>query len=469
MSKVIDLKTRRYDAASRTTRTSNWLTPSTDANAAIKDPQLIRNRARDLVRNNPWAAKGLSVIVNNVVGYGIRAQWGSTSKRNAKRAQDLWAKWAETTQCDAQGLTDFYGIQQTFMRAIVQDGECLLRLRPRRPEDNLVVPFQLQVLEADFLYEFNDGPTQTGGYIQRGIEYDAIGRRIAYYLYKFHPGAQGRFAGAYGSAYSRVDAKEVIHGFRVDRPGQERGVTWFAPVVIRFREFDIFEDAFLNRQKLANLFAAFLYTDEPDDTEELSDVSELTPGSIYILKSGRRLEMTLPPPAADYDPYTSSVLKGVAAGLGITYEALTGDLSEVNFSSARMGWQEFGRSIDSWRWQMLIPTLCHGVARWFIDFSGIPDLTHAWTPPARTMIDPAREVPAIRDSIRSGLTTQPEAMRAQGYDPRQMVDEIAEFNQLLDEKGVVLDTDPRRVSKQGQGQGESLPTGLNNATDKTDS
>jgi capsid protein len=67
------------------------------------------------------------------------------------------------------------------------------------------------------------------------------------------------------------------------------------------------------------------------------------------------------------------------------------------------------------------------------------------------------------------LTTQPEAMREQGFDPRQMVEEIAEFNKLLDEQGVVLDTDPRRVSKQGQGQGESIPTGLNNATDKTDS
>jgi lambda family phage portal protein len=456
------MATRRYDAASRTTRTSNWLTPGTDANAAIVNPQLIRNRARDLVRNNPWAAKGVSVIVNNVVGYGIRTQWGASNKRNAKRAQDTWKAWAESTQCDAQGLTDFYGIQQTAMRACVQDGECLIRLRPRRLEDNLAVPFQLQVLEADYLYEFNDGPLPNGGYIQRGIEYDAIGRRVAYWLYKFHPGAQGRFAGTMSGQYSRVPASDVIHLFRIDRPGQERGVSWLAPVMIRFREFDIFEDAFLNRQKLANLFAAFLYTDDPNDTEDLTDVDELTPGSIYVLKAGRRLEMTDPPDAADYDPYTTSVLKAIAAGLGITYESLTGDLSKVNFSSGRMGWQEMGRSVDSWRWQMFIPMLCYRVADWFISFSGIPDLTHTWTPPARTMVDPAREVPAIRDAIRAGLTTQPEAMREQGYDPRQMVDEIADFNAYLDEKGVVLDTDPRRMSGQGQAQ---TNTGLTDATD----
>src|SRR5512139_3245346 len=99
-NKVVPINKRRYDAASKTSRTNNWLTPSTDATSAIVNPSTIRNRARDLVRNNPWAAKGISVIVNNVVGYGIRAQWHGGTARNAKRAQDLWKAWAETEQCD---------------------------------------------------------------------------------------------------------------------------------------------------------------------------------------------------------------------------------------------------------------------------------------------------------------------------------------------------------------------------------
>lgn len=466
MSKVIKLDTRRYDAASRTTRTQNWLTPATDSNAAINNPQLIRNRARDLVRNNPWAAKGVSVIVNNVVGYGIRAQWQSSSKRTSKRAQDLWQAWAETTQCDAQGMTDFYGIQQTFMRSIVESGECLIRLRPRLPVDNLAVPFQLQVLEADFLYEFNDGQLKNGGYIQRGIEYDAIGRRVAYYLYKVHPGAQGRFAGSFGSSYSRVPAYEIIHGFRCDRPGQERGVTWLAPVMIRTRELDIYEDAYLNRQKLANLFSGFIYSDDPTETEEeLTQTDELVSGALYILKPGRRVEFSEPPKADDYGPYTLANLKAVAAGLGITYESLTGDLSQVNFSSARMGWQEFGRSVDSWRWQMLIPGLCNRVGQWFKDFSGLQDATVTWTPPARMMVDPAREIPAIREAIRSGLLSPQEAIREQGYDPDKYLDELAEWNAKLDAKKIILDSDPRKTS--GQGQAQST-TDMSNDTANTD-
>jgi lambda family phage portal protein len=452
-SNIINLQKRRYDAASKTTRTANWLTQGTDATSSIINPEVIRNRARDLVRNNPWAAKGVSVIVNNVVGYGIRAQLKTSTKRGTVRAQDLWKAWAETEQCDAAGLSDFYGIQQTVMRSVVESGECLVRLRPRIAADGLAVNFQLQVMEPDYLYTFNDGPTSSGGYVQRGIEYDALGRRIAYFLYHQHPGNINRYFVSFNTGFSRVPAYEVLHLFRTDRPGQEHGVSWLAPVMIRLRELDIYEDAYLNRQKLANLFAGFINTDDPNDSEtEFSDVSELTPGSMYIMKHGRTVDFNKPPDAGDYGPYTLSNLKAIAAGLGITYESLTGDLSQVNFSSARMGWQEFGRSIDGWRWNLIIPRLCKGVARWFSDYASIPDLQTEWTPPSRMMVDPIREIPAIKDAIRAGLMTQSEAIREQGYDPEQLLNEMAADNKRLDELGILLDSDPRKMSNQGQAQ-----------------
>jgi lambda family phage portal protein len=446
---IINLQKRRYEAASQSTRTKNWYTPGTDATSAISNPSIIRNRSRDLVRNNPWAAKGISVIVNNVVGYGIRAQFQGSTKRNAKTAQDLWKQWAETEQCDATGMQNFYGIQQTVMRAVAESGECLIRARPRygAPADGLAVNLQLQVMEPDYFYEFNDGPTGNGNYIQRGIEYDFLGRRVAYYLYKAHPGSLGQFYSTYNAGFTRVPAAEIIHVFRIDRPGQERGVPWLAPVMIRLRELDIYDDAYLNRQKLANLFAAFIYTDDPNEAEEeYSDVTELTPGSMYVLKNGRSVNFSDPPKADDYGPFNLAHLKAVSAGLGITYESLTGDLSQVNFSSARMGWQEFGRSIDAWRWNLIIPKLCNGVARWFLEFATLPGVTTEWTPPARLMVDPIREIPAIKDAIRSGLMTQSEAIREQGYDPEQLLTEMAADNARLDELNITLDSDPRKGS-----------------------
>ena len=443
MSKVVDLQKRRYEAASKSTRTKNWYAPSTDANAAIVYPQTIRNRARDLVRNNPWAQKGISVITNNIVGYGIRAQWNARIKREAKRAQDIWKAWAESTQCDAQGLTDFYGIQQTAVRGMVESGESLIRLRTRRAEDGLAIPFQLQVLEPDFLYEYNDGSLPNGGYIQRGIEYDAIGRRVAYYLHKYHPGNAGRFAGNFNETYSRVPAYEVIHLFRIDRPGQERGVSWLAPIIIRLKELDIYEDAYLNRQKIANLFAAFIKSDDPDQKESDLTDSELLPALIYALKYKDDVVFSNPPKADDYGPYTLANLRASAAGLNIPYEAFTGDLSEVNFSSGRMGWQEFGRSVDSWRWQLTIPRLCKGVERWFSDITAIDELNADWTPPARTMVDPGREIPPIIDAMKNGLLPPPEAIRELGFDPEWVAQQYALWNAFLDQYKLSLETDPR--------------------------
>lgn len=448
---VVQLDKRRYEAASRSSRTKNWRADSTDANAAIVDPQLIRNRARDLVRNNPWAAKGVSVITNNTVGSGIRAQWKGKNKTQSKKIQNLWKQWAETTDCDAQGLSNFYGIQQTVMRCVVESGECLVRLRPRLQKDGLSVPFQLQALEPDYLYAFKDGTLENGNYIDRGIEYNSIGKRVAYYLYKRHPGNIGRlYTNFTSNAYSRVPASEVIHVFRMDRPGQERGVSWLAPVMIRLRELDIFEDAYLNRQKLANLFAAFISTDNPDEVEEdFSDMGELVSGAMYLMRQGREVTFSNPPKADDYGPFTLANLRAVSAGWGITYESLTGDLSEVNFSSARMGWQEFGRSIDSWRWQMLIPQLCDRVGVWFKDFTDFDDLSTEWTPPARMMVDPIREIPPIIASVRAGLMSLSEALRSRGYDPEQVLNQIKDDNELLDKLGLVLDSDPRKTSSAG--------------------
>lgn len=452
MSKVVNFQ-RKYDAASQTSRTNNWLTPPSDANAAIVRPDLIRNRARDLVRNNAWANKAVSVVTNNTIGYGIRPQFQG-NKAAQKQADKLWKAWAETTQCDANGLTDIYGIQQQIMRCTVESGECLVRLRTRRPEDKLAIPMQLQVLEPDYLYEHNDGSLPGGGYINRGIEYDAIGRRVAYHLYKSHPGASGYTR--YSADSSRVPESEIIHCFRQDRAGQERGVSWLAPVMITLRELDIFEDAFLNRQKLANLFAAFMYANDVEvAAEELTLNEEITPGSIHVLPENRRMEFSTPPSAADYGPYTLANLRRVAAGLGITYEALTGDLSQVNFSSARMGWQEFGRNVDAWRWQLFIPRVCHRILDWFVLFSGAP-VTAEWTAPARTMVDPAKELPPIISAVRSGLMSLSEALREQGYNPETVLREIASDNALLDELGLVLDTDPRKTS--GQGQAQAQPT-----------
>lgn len=454
-----------YEGASSGRRTEGWTAGNGSANAALAGslPKL-RARSRDLTRNNPYAEKALSVIVTNTVGAGITPAFRSTT-RKANRAEalaEVWKAWGETTDCDADGLHDFYGIEALVLRTIAESGECLIRRRWRRASDGLALPFQLQVLEPDFIDTSKDtaAPDKDGRETVQGIQFDALGRRTGYWLYSRHPGDNA----VWGRTESRlVPAEDIIHVYRVRRPGQVRGVPWPAPVIMRLRDFDEFEDAQLIRQKIAACFAAFVTDTEggavaPDGKPKaISDSIE--PGIMEVLPPGKSIAFADPPGVTGYDEYTTTMLRGVAAGYGITYEALTGDLSGVNFSSGRMGWLEFQRNIDEWRWLMLIPRLCGGVWAWFAEAAALSGLNTEgvraeWSPPRREMIDPVQETKATVNAIRAGLQSLPEAIRQQGYDPDAVFREIAETNKLLDDLGLVFESDARKITQAGQLQTE---------------
>ncbi len=147
----------------------------------------------------------------------------------------------------------------------------------------------------------------------------------------------------------------------------------------------------------------------------------------------------------------------IAAGLGVTYEALTGDLTGVNYSSGRMGWLEFGRNIDTWRWDMVEPQMLDPVEAGrrrpsrSSTGSSEPFSIH-WTPPARTMIDVEMENQASKDAIRNGLSSRSEEVRKRGLDPIALDDENAADNDRADALGLVYDSDPRAVSGKGVSQ-----------------
>ncbi|HMU67366.1 MAG TPA: phage portal protein, partial [Cellvibrionaceae bacterium] len=177
-----------YDSATRGRRTDGWYTTNGDANSAAKAAGAItRDRARDLVRNDPVARSMVRVIDDNVIGMGIVPRFESAP------LADLWKQWAESTQCDSAGLLNFYGLQSQICKAVVTSGGCLVRARARRPEDGLAVPFRLEVLEDDYLDSLKNERLPTGGQIVQGVEVSPLGEVVAYWIFPAHPG--GEFTG----------------------------------------------------------------------------------------------------------------------------------------------------------------------------------------------------------------------------------------------------------------------------------
>jgi lambda family phage portal protein len=187
---MIDVLARAYEGARQSRRTEGWIAAGTGANAEIA-PALarLRDRSRDLVRNNPYAAKAVTALVSNMVGTGLMPRAKAADPEVAALADRLWLDFAATA--DADGLTDFAGLQALIVRSLVESGEVLVRLRERRSEDSLAVPLQLQVLEADHLDSGRSGEI-AGGFILQGIEFDALGRRREYWLYGPPRSSRGR-------------------------------------------------------------------------------------------------------------------------------------------------------------------------------------------------------------------------------------------------------------------------------------
>ncbi|HYN39672.1 MAG TPA: phage portal protein [Rhodospirillales bacterium] len=457
---AIAMLTRSYEGARTGRRTEGWTVAGTSANAEIDGalPRL-RDRTRDLVRNNPYAAKAVQAVVSNLVGTGILPRARSGDAGVNEQADRLWTRFAEG--CDADGLTDFSGLQALIVRAMVESGECLLRFRERRIADGLAVPLQLQLLEPDHLDTSKTGDLPGGGFVVQGVEFDALGRRRAYWLFPVHPGEVAMFRRA-SLTSQPVPAASVLHLFDRLRPGQVRGVPWFAPVILKLRDLDEYDDAELVRKKIEACFAAFVTG--ADDEETLGSASSdadgrrvesFEPGMIEYLAPGKDVKFATPSHAGGYGEYMRVQLHAIAAGVGLTYELLTGDLSQVNYSSIRAGLLEFRRRMEALQWQLLVPGLCRPAWQRFVNMAQavglLPEgvIEAEWTAPRFEAVDPLKDIQADILAVRGGLMTLKEAIARQGYDPAHVLAEIGATNTELDALGIVLDTDPRKATKTG--------------------
>ena len=449
------LSARHYEAASGGRRTEGWTRRSSDANVALQNSIVqLREHSRELLRNNAWARRAVSVVASNTVGWGISARAAGTG---ADKASKIWDSWASSVRCDYDGRLNFAGLQCLVMQTVATSGEVLIRRHTADSSEDLPVPVRLQVIEPDYLDHNKNGALAAGGEIRQGIEFDSRGRRVAYWLYGSHPGGLGLMAG--GGVSERHDAKDIIHVYQVERPGQVRGVPWLSPAILRLKDFDDFEDAQLSQQRIAACFGAFVQDLEgtspaPLGAESTTDplIEELQPGQVQYLRPGQSVTFAQPPGAIDA-AFTERQLRAVATCIGITYEDLTGDYSKVNFSSARMARIAHWRNVENWRWQMLIPQMCETVWRWVMganiasDDRGVPAVT--WAAPPMPMLEPEKEGLAYSRLIRSGAVTLYQVIRERGEDPDAHLAEIAAGNKKLDDLGIWLDSDPRRTSAAG--------------------
>lgn len=435
-----DLLARAYEGASLR---DGWRPRRSGASANTDhsaDAATLRVRARALVQNSPYISRGLESLVSNIIGTGISPR---SLAKNATVIDKLWNDWCRVA--DADGRLDLSGLQAAAYRAMEQDGEVLIRLRNRRAEDGLPVPLQLQLLEIDWLDSSRNGTNGTN-HITNGIEYDPLGRVAAYWLYDQHPGEINAYNRGRATSYA-VPAASLIHLYNPQRPGQGRGFTRLAPIIARVRDLQLYEDAELQRKNLETRLSVLASGDvasmsmSESNAENVvratGELGSLASGGITQVPAGVNLTVVEPKAAPGYVDYVKYQLHLIAAGMGVTYEMLTGDVREVNFSSARVALLEFRRGAEQTQWLTLIPKLLDPIWRAFIDAAVLAgklqaaDYSLDWSTPKWDYVNPEQDVKADLAEISGGLSTISEKLRRRGYKPELVFAELkSDFDRL---------------------------------------
>ena len=455
---------RRYDAASPDV-VRDWVSQVKSINQDLREQgEALRARARDLEQNNDYASRYLNLVETNIIGEGIKLQSKARTSRNKldNRVNRLiereWQAWTYAENCSLDGRLEWADVQRLVARTCARDGEVIVRM-VREPE------FKVAIYDADFLdYNLNREAVNGGNAIIQGIEVNAQGRPVAYYLWKQPPNKVPSLFGAPVKSpnvnnYERVPASDILHIYRSERPNQVRGATWLAPVMIHLLMLNRYERAEMRAAELAASKVGYYktptgdYLDDEGDADNYGLPSSIGGVGFTELPAGTELAMLDPShPVSAYQSYVSGVLRGIASGLNVTYHALSGDLTAVNFSSIRAGTIE---ERDNWRkWQQFF--ICHLMRPIFqgwlesnrdrLQVAASASDAH-FVPRGWTWVDPVKDLQAHQMAYELGVTSLTDIAASQGRDLEDVFDQRRKEQDMLAEFGVQINQPAQRPTE----------------------
>ena len=459
---------RMYAGAKFSRLTADWVTGNTSADSEIYgSAQKLRDRARQLCRDNDYAKQALRAIQANVVGQGIQFQSQVRMQRDGRldtrlndQIEEAWREWTQANNCHVAGKLSFNEIERLAIRSVAESGEVFIRI-VRQQFSNSKVPMGLEVLEADLLDDGLNGRSQQGNEIRMGVEMDEWGRPVAYHFLAYHPGDY-QFSNQQISTqrHKRVLAADVIHLYKTERPGQTRGVSFFASAIERLHHLAGYEQAEVVRARASSALMGFITSPEGELIgEEVFDgdrVSGFEPGVFKYLAPGESVTVPqLDAPDGQFEPFMRAMLRGVAAGIGCSYETISRDFSQTNFSSSRLSLLE---DRDQWRilQRWMIESFNQRILDAWLDMavlSGALSLPQyeqqperyrhvRWMPRGWSWVDPQKEVQAYKDAVRSGFKTLADVVAEQGGDMEELFEARKRETELAVEMGLVFDSDP---------------------------
>lgn len=395
---------------------------------------LIARRAQFYVQNNCHAAAAVRGLVANIIGPGIKPLSRHPQKSLRERLHQRWGLWID--ECDVTDNSDFYGLQALVARMMAVDGEAFVRFTTGA--DGFP---RLQVLHADQVTR-DQAPVGAPD----GIEHDKWGAPVAYHVLPRRTSDWQQFPAPQQTPV-RLAARDVAHIFDPLEAGQRRGLSWLSPALTKISETDQMDDAALASAKIRNLISAAVTA--PEGSEAMRNAAvDWVPGAMLPLDPGSDVEFFEPKESGAYGEFLQTHLRAIAVGIGVPYEVLTGDLSEVNYSSIRAGIVEFRKRLQHWQYNIIGRRLLRPVWQRFVTASMAAGIVAPaklqdairlveWQPPKQEWVDPLKDVQAGALAVDAGFTSRSAIISEMGYDPEIVDAEIAADNERAASLGIL--------------------------------
>jgi len=454
-----------YSGGKTKRTTADWLPGGGSADADILfDLEKLRDRSRDLVRNNAHAHGIVATFESNVIGTGIKPQStiqgdrlgidddGAESMR--RLAETVFERWVP--EAEATGRLDFVELQTVAFRQMLENGDAFLLRRMIDEPKTRRFSFAWELVEADRVDTPNG--VEVSGNVRSGIELSENGTPIAYHIRRTHPGdypVSGTMRTNRDAEFVRVPAYDddgrpnVIHLYKADRPGQTRGVPLLAPILPLFRHLNGYVEGKVMAARITS--AICLWIETPDavnaaatrasGTDPTGKAKEgIQPGKINYLSPGQKINAFNPSvPATDFEMFVNSIVRMMSSSVGLSYELTSKDYSKTNYSSARASLQQsyrMFRSLQSWisrrlcdpSWRLVMEeAILRGMfpagpdfARRFDDLAAV-----RWISPGWEWIDPLKEAQASKIAVEYGFSSTVDENVSRGKDIDATLEEEA--------------------------------------------
>ena len=461
---------------------SRWNVNSKSADMAILPTFDAGNaRAADLVRNDGYAKSGVQLHIDHIVGHQFKLVYkpnylllgleidNKEVSDFIKMVEAKFTNFAEDPRCyiDAERKRTFTMLIREGIGTHCKTGEITASAEYFKKRGS---KYKTAIKFVDYARISNpDGAMDTRN-LKAGVKSNKYGAALGYYVRTSHPSDSGlNFTDSYTWQYIPRELlwgrEQFLHIFEPEGEGQTRGINNFLAALSKLKMLEKFQATTLQNAITNAMYAATIES-ELDSSEvfralgggESTNSNMLTNfmntkadfhdahGGIkmdgvsipHLLPNEKLKLQGVSAPSGNLGAFENGILRNIAKSLGVSFEQLSGNFSDTNYSSARAAMGESFKYFMGKR-ETIAKRFANAIfTLWFEEAVNLGDIVLPnsalgnfydlktawcrcnWIGAGKTQIDGLKGVKEAIEKISAGLSTYEKELGNMGEDYQEI-------------------------------------------------